>query len=230
MKTYKEYEDYLRGRGYVPDLSEKICEDYYRITFSDNKGNEVRLEAEGKTGDSMDDIEIVVAEIMNAPIGFSSDVYLESQDNRLSHFECCIDIQKNGILKHESFILKKHMENVEWILENLDPILNHYDFKCKDSSVLHPVGWEDFDDDCLAFQYIHEGPEMDESGYSIIVKTDIFTGDLSLDSVTVDPKGLSITELNNLIIREFLFNPRTNELYPEFEYLFSNDESISRNM
>lgn len=242
METLKEFEEVLYRYGYKEGDGE-LYDNGGEQSVIYSKGNydvELKLRptpemqkyfenlAEGAEYQwSPENFEVYAAAI-KAPICNSEDfftgetdyIFLSSEDKKypLSLFEKCLGFQQTDLIEHELFIMSQRTKHLDWVQNNLKPLLQRYDYNVSYSSLFKS---DNTSDSHLRICFDHLG--YDYSTITII--TDCITGDIEILAF-INCQQIDITEIYGKNSEE-IFNILLEKVWKlkeeEFGYIYNND-------
>lgn len=153
-------------------------------------------------------------------------IYLISNPNKDSYhqhgfdlFEKCVQLQKNGVIEHEIFIMEKHIEHLRWAKEVLIPVLEKADYITDYSSTFDLSDRRYNSDLIIIFKHYNDQNFDDKELY---MKTDCLTGEcLFPDNLNLFGKNKE--EVWEILVEEFW----KKAIFPKrFSYLYTEGETI----
>ena len=152
-------------------------------------------------------------------------IYLISNPNKDSYhthgfdlFEKCVQLQKNGVVEHELFIMEKHIEHLRWAKEVLIPVLEKADYIIDYSSLFDLSDKRCNSNLIIIFQHYNDRNFLDRS---MFMETDCLTGECLF------PRGLELfgktkEEVWNILVEEFW---KKADFPKRFSYLYTEGET-----
>lgn len=151
-------------------------------------------------------------------------IYLISNPDKNSYyqhglelFEKCVQLQKNGVVEHELFIMEKHIEHLKWAKEVLIPVLEKADYIIDYSSIFDLSERRCNSNLIIIFKHYNDQNFLDKEMY---MGTDCLTGEcLFPDNLNLFGKNKE--EVWSILVEEFwkkaVFPKRFSYLYTEGE-------------
>lgn len=133
-------------------------------------------------------------------------------------FEKCVQLQKNGVVEHELFIMEKHIEHLKWAKEVLIPILEKADYIIDYSSIFDLSSRRYDSNLTIIFKHYNDRNFLDQTMY---METDCLTGECLF------PKGLQLfgktkEEVWNILVEEIW---KKADFPQRFSYLYTEGET-----